>query len=87
MKKVKLYNVYVDDGEITFRVTVPASTTKEAADYVRGNGEIVAIKEDKETVINDSDVYDAMRAAGFSRNLAEVVMRLVALSGLTVRRG
>ena len=43
MKKLTVYNVYLDDGKSVFRVTVPAASKKEAADYVQGNGDVVAI--------------------------------------------
>ena len=43
MKKLTVYNVYLDDGKSAFRVTVPAASKKEAADYVQGNGDVVAI--------------------------------------------
>ncbi len=41
MKKLTVYNVYLDDGKSVFRVTVPAASKKEAADYVQGNGETI----------------------------------------------
>ena len=43
MKKLTVYNVYLDDGKSVFRVTVPAASKKEASDYVQGNGDVVAI--------------------------------------------
>ena len=44
MKKLNVYSVYLDDGKDVFRVTVPAASKKDAAEYVRGNGDVVAIK-------------------------------------------
>ena len=38
MKKLNVYSVYLDDGKDVFRVTVPAASKKDAAEYVRGGG-------------------------------------------------
>ena len=35
MKKLNVYSVYLDDGKDVFRVTVPAASKKDAAEYVR----------------------------------------------------
>lgn len=45
MKKLTVYDVYLDDGYDAIKVTVPAESKKAAADYTTGNGEVVAIRE------------------------------------------
>ena len=35
MKKLTVYNVYLDDGSDVFRVTIPAASKKAAAEYTR----------------------------------------------------
>lgn len=45
MKKLHVYDVYCDDGAAVIKVTVPAESKKSAAEYVQGNGEVVAIKD------------------------------------------
>ena len=86
MKQMHIYYAYLDDGTNTFKVPVPAYSVKEAREYVRGNGEIVAIKEDKDSIIDGGQVYTALKNAGFDRYTAEIVMRLVSLSGLECKR-
>lgn len=86
MKQMHIFYAYIDDGECTFKVPVPAYTAKEAREYASGNGEIVAIKEDKKTIIDGGAVYSALKNAGFDRYTAEIVMRLVSLCGLEYER-
>lgn len=42
MKKMNIYDLYMDDGHSTFKVTVPAFSKKDAKEYVQGNGDVVA---------------------------------------------
>lgn len=86
MKQMHIFYAYIDDGECTFKVPVPAYTAKEAREYASGNGEIVAIKEDKKTIIDGGAVYSAMTGAGYDRYTAEIVMRLVQMAGLDWER-
>lgn len=86
MKQMHIYYAYLDDGTNTFKVPVPAYSVKEAREYVRGNGDIVAVKEDKDSIIDAGAVYTALKDAGFDRYAAEIVMRLVNLSGLDLER-
>ena len=39
MKKMSVFDLYMDDGEATYKVTVPAFSKKDAKAYVEGNGE------------------------------------------------
>lgn len=86
MKHTNLYYVYLDDGDTCFKVPVPADNAKAAAAYTAGSGEVIAIKEDKTTVIDPGRVYDLLTSGGMSRYEAEVVMRLVTMSGLDWER-
>ena len=38
MKKMSVFDLYMDDGEATYKVTVPAFSKKDAKAYVEGNG-------------------------------------------------
>ena len=42
---MKVYAVYLNDGENVYKEWIPAVSEKEARDYCKGNGEIVAVKE------------------------------------------
>ena len=48
MVKMKIFKVYLDDGRNVFKVRVPAFDEEQATNYCRGNGEIVAVKEETE---------------------------------------
>lgn len=43
MKKMHVYDVYLDDGEHAIKVTIPASSKKEAIAYCDGNGKVIAV--------------------------------------------
>ena len=42
MKKLHVYDVYLDDGRDCFKVTVPAENKKDAEAFTAGNGEVIA---------------------------------------------
>ena len=46
MKKMKIFKVYVDDGQSVFIVRVPAFEEKQVIGHCNGCGEVVAIKEE-----------------------------------------
>lgn len=50
MKKLHVYDLYLDDGHDCFKVIVPAPSKAAAVDYCQGNGTIVAVR--------DSDLQD-----------------------------
>ena len=48
MVKMKIFNVYLDDGRNVFKVRVPAFDEKQAIDYCDGDGEVIAVAEETE---------------------------------------
>lgn len=48
MVKMKIFNVYIDDGQNVFKIRVPAFDEKQAIDYCNGNGGVVAVREEIE---------------------------------------
>ena len=82
MKKLTVYNVYLDDGQSAFRVTVPAASKKDAADYVKGNGEIVAIKPADLQDIDLDCLADTLKRAQWGQEEIDVITRALAACGL-----
>lgn len=82
MKKLTVYNVYLDDGKSAFRVTVPAASKKDAADYVQGNGEIVAIKPADLQDIDLDCLADTLKRAQWGQEEIDVITRALAACGL-----
>lgn len=84
MKKFKIYDVYMDDGQDCFKVTVPAQSKQGAIDYVYGNGEIIAIRENE--ILKDIDVdclADTLKINGWGHMEIDVIIRLITICGLS----
>lgn len=45
MKKLSLYDVYMEDCEAVYKFTVLAENKKDAIKFTEGNGMLVAVKE------------------------------------------
>lgn len=82
MKKLTVYNVYLDDGRSTFRCTVPAASKKAAADYVQGNGDVVAIKPADLQNIDLDCLADTLKRAQWGQEEIDVITRALAVCGL-----
>ena len=74
--RVNAYAVYMDDGRDAFKVIVPATTEKEARNYVDGNGEVIAVKE-VDIPLHVGKIADALLAAHFGRQEVDVVTRII----------
>lgn len=82
MKAIKVYYVYLDDGHDALKITVPAESKKDAAAFVSGNGEIIAIKEDPDITIRVDRLADDLRRTGWGEIETDVITRLISLCGL-----
>ena len=81
MKKLNIYNVYIDDSEAVYKVVTPAENEEEARARWQGNGEIVTVKE-IECPINIEFVHQALAAAGFGQTEQDVITRTLTLTGI-----
>ena len=81
MKKMNVYDIYMDDGHNTFKVTVPAFSKKDAKEYVEGNGEVVAIKPSELQDINLNCLADTLRRSGWGQQEVDVITRALAQIG------
>ena len=82
MKKLNVYSVYLDDGKDVFRVTVPAANKKDAAEYVRGNGNVVAIKPADLQDIDLDALADTLKRAQWGQMEIDIITRALAACGL-----
>ena len=81
-KKLNVYSVYLDDGKDVFRVTVPAASKKDAAEYVRGNGDVVAIKPADLQGIDLDALADTLKRAQWGQMEIDIITRALAACGL-----
>lgn len=65
---MRKFIVYIDDSEACFKLAISAETAKKAAEQVRGNGEIIAIKDVTDDYpIDLSKVKAALEKSEFGR--------------------
>lgn len=82
MKNMNVYDMYMDDGHNTFKVTVPAFSKKDAKEYVQGNGEVVAIKPSELQDIDLNCLADTLKRSGWGQQEIDVITRALAQIGL-----
>ncbi|MDE7321780.1 MAG: hypothetical protein K2N73_03460 [Lachnospiraceae bacterium] len=84
MRKFEVYDMYLDDGKgAAFKITVPAPNKKEASEFVKGNGEIVAIK--KNPIVQDIDIpylVQVLQSASYGKAEIDVITRTLEIVGL-----
>ena len=81
MKNMNVYDLYMDDGHNTFKVTVPAFSKKDAKEYVQGNGEVVAIKPSELQDIDLNCLADTLKRSGWGQQEIDVITRALAQIG------
>lgn len=83
MEKMKIFKVYIDDGQAVFKTRIPAFNENQAVDYCIGNGEVVSVKEETDFP-GISDVWLAEQLAKTDMTLEErlLIERIVANCGL-----
>lgn len=73
---MKKYMLYLDDGHDVFKVFVPAKNEKMAREFVKGNGEVVAVKDVTEDYLISADkVASALRNACFGKAEIDFILR------------
>lgn len=79
--RLKKYNVYLDDGTSCYREAIPARDEQGAKDYVKGNGEIIAVKEITEDFpISAEKVARALFLAGFGQTEIDLITRTLQIT-------
>lgn len=73
---MKKYLVYLDDSVNCFKVAVPAIDENSAREFVRGNGEIIAVKDiTYDCLIDLNKVVQALRDAQFGLVEIDLITR------------
>lgn len=81
---MKKYMVYMDDGKDCFKVAVPAKSEKAAREYVKGNGEIIAVKDITEDFpISAEKVASALLSAHFGEIEIDLITRCLQMNNIT----
>ena len=71
----------MDDGKNCFKIAVPAKNEKDAKEYVKGNGEIIAIKDVTEDYpINLEKVVQALKQANFGITEIDIIARCLIIN-------
>lgn len=77
MKKMRIYRVYLDDGENCYKVHIPAYSKKEAELYCQGNGEIVNISDvTSDYPISLVSLHSALKTK-FAQTEIDIIMRCI----------
>lgn len=83
MKNFNVYDIYFDDGQNVGKIVLPAESEKQAKEYVKGNGEVVAIR--KDPLVQDIDI-NCLRSTllkdGWGAIEIEVITRALEVVGL-----
>lgn len=82
--QLRKFMVYMDDGEHCFKCAIPAENEEKAREYVKGNGEIIAVKD----VTADYPIYldcvaDALKMRGFGQIEMDLILRTLNTCGIT----
>ena len=86
-QSMKIFTVYLEDGENCYKLTIPAFTKEQAIQYTAGNGEVIAIKENKK---ENDDLVDidcnhlalTLRNKGWGQMEIDVITRTLFTVGL-----
>lgn len=80
---MKKYMVYMDDGKNCFKIAVPAKNEKTAREYVKGNGEIIAVKDvTEEFPISAEKVAKALLSAHFGEIEIDLITRCLQMNNI-----
>lgn len=75
--------VYVDDGKDCFKVAVPSNNENAARIYVKGNGEVIAVKDITEDYpISVDKVAEALQKANFGEIEINLIIRCLSINNI-----
>ena len=86
--KYHIYRCYVDDGsDNVMKILIPAMSKEDATEWIRGNGEVIAIKDvTDEYRFSDQMLQEmarALAADGYGTATTDIITRLLEQTGLT----
>ena len=80
---LKKYMVYIDDGSDCLKVAVLAINEDAAKEYVKGNGEVIAVKDVTEDYkISINKVWTALKKEEFCEAEIDFITRWLAFTGI-----
>ena len=83
MKCLRKYVVYLDDGELVYKLYVPAINEEAAKKYCEGNGDVVAVKDvTEEFKITSEHVVTALKNYNFGKIEMELILRTLQTTGI-----
>lgn len=82
MKRFKVYTVYWEDGTNVYKSTIPAQSKKDIEDYVKGNGDIVKIKDSDLQDIDCNFLANTLIQNGWGEAEVDVITRTLEMCGL-----
>ena len=83
MKSLSVYDVYIDDGMNCSKIIVPAESETKAREYVKGNGEVVAIRKDPIAQDIDTDcLAQTLKDNGWGQVEISIIVRALEYVGL-----
>lgn len=85
MRKLNIYDVYLDDGRSTLKITIPAESKTAATKYVAGNGEVVAVRPCSLQDIDTEFLADTLRRDGWGQTEIDTITRTLQICGLERR--
>ena len=83
MKDFHVFDVYLDDGDHAYKVTVPAENKTSAIKYTEGNGEVIAVKE-KDIKLSTYKLAQDLKCSGWGQAEIDTLTRLVYQVGLAL---
>lgn len=76
-KKMRIYRIYLDDGENCYKLHIPAYSKKEAELYCQGNGEIINSTDvTSDFPISMGSLHDALKTK-FGQTEIDIIMRAI----------
>lgn len=81
--KMKIYDVYVDDGKDVFKIVIPAESQKKAEQYVMGNGEIIKSRLNPDIQnIDINCLADTLKRNDWGQEEINIITRCLSQCGL-----
>lgn len=80
---MKKYMVYFEDAENVYRAAIPAKNENAAKEFVKGNGEIVKVKDiTNDYPISSYKVENALRMAHFGQIEIDLILRTLIMTDI-----
>lgn len=80
---MRKYMIYLDDGYSCFKEFVPADSENEAVQYVKGNGEVLAVKDiTEECPISLDSVVQALENALYEQKKIDLIARCLEMNNI-----